>query len=152
MGRIKVTKKAAFIPVFSSHNPWDCQIGFSINVLIVSESHKVWWQPGLPVSWRKPLEQELQRRENVQVQEPSPPEPGHPWPWPQTPSPAWPCFIDSFLTAAGCICKGNPLSGSPMPNPWLSFLWWPGFSPPPSHFLLLSSLATSLDLFSLEGI
>lgn len=44
MGSIKVTKKAAFIPVFSPHNPWGSQIGFSINVLIVSKSHTVWWQ------------------------------------------------------------------------------------------------------------
>lgn len=62
------------------------------------------------------MEQELQRRGNVPVQELSPPEPEHQWPWPGTPSPAWPCFTDSFLAAAGHVGEGNPSFGSPIPN------------------------------------
>lgn len=155
VSRIGVTQKATFIPVFNLHNTWDCQLGFSSNVLSINRT-----ECGDSHSCSQLKEAfGTGTAELLQVQElwPRQSEDQSPRPW--TLSPALPCFTVSFLTAAGRVCEASPLSGqrgcSPIPNhsacqPVMSLITW---VLPSSIPLPLPKLPSpSLNLFSVKGI
>lgn len=143
MGRIGVTQKATFIPVFNLHNTWDCQLGFSSNVLSINRT-----ECGDSQSCSQLKEAfGTGTAELLQVQElwPRQSEDQSPRPW--TLSPALPCFMSHFWQLQGVCVKpalcldreAAALSLTTVPVS-LSCLWLPGSSPPPSHFLFRNSL------------